>query len=194
MKSEYIFYFKNGHLVRFKPDNKKIKKSFNGLKANNKENEPKIKDAKCICNVDFNNEKEVIKLLKDFESKHKNESIEHAMVILPNGEVYTCSGNENSVMIDEIFKEKLKGACVSHNHPLNETGYTFSDLDLNLFMDYNLKKLRGIDERYTYEFTRNASEIDIMPIDWYDETAYHHCNMIRLAKEYGIGYRRWEND
>lgn len=191
MKSEYVFYFKNGHLRKFKANNKRGAV----LRANDKQKEPTtIKNANYICKVDFNDEEIVIELLKDFESKHKSDLIEHAMVILPSGEVYTCSGNENGVMVDEIFKDKLEGSYVTHNHPLSESEYTFSSNDMELFVNMKLKKLRGIDEKYTYEFSTNAFEIDEMPPDWDEETIYHHCNMIRLAKEYGIGYKRWENE
>lgn len=92
------------------------------------------------------------------------------------------------------LNEKLRGAIISHNHPMSETGYTFSDVDMQLFMDYELEILRGCDELYTYEFTRNASEIDETLENWCTEENYQHCHIIEEAKKRNIGYRRWKNE
>lgn len=67
-------------------------------------------------------------------------------------------------------------------------------IGMQLFFDYNLEVLRGCDEKYTYEFARNAENLDIMPDNWRTEENYEHCSIINLAKEIGIGYRRWKND
>ena len=76
----------------------------------------------------------------------------------------------------------------------NCEGYTFSDVDMQLFMDYELEILRGCDELYTYEFTRNASEIDETLENWCTEENYQHCHIIEEAKKRNIGYRRWKNE
>ena len=92
------------------------------------------------------------------------------------------------------MKEKLKGATVTHNHPIDETTFTFSKDDLSVFIDNDLDVLRGCDKKYTYEFTRNSSLIDDAPTDWMNFENFGHAEMIMLAKEYGIGYRRWLNE
>ena len=93
-----------------------------------------------------------------------------------------------------LLNEKLFGAIISHNHPIEETSYTFSVDDLQLFMHYNLDVLRGCDEKYIYEFTRNASQIDNAPLDWMSFENFEHSRIIEKAKEYGIGYKRWLNE
>ena len=67
-------------------------------------------------------------------------------------------------------------------------------MHLSLFMEYDLEVLRGCDKKYTYEFTKNALEIDDEPEDWMNEENFHHSQIIMFAKQYGIGYRRWNNE
>ncbi len=132
--------------------------------------------------------------IKDFETNAVKEPIETACVITKDGEVYNCYGIKNRVFPDSDLKEKLYGASVSHNHVIDETTYSFSGDDLDMFMMYDLELLRGCDEKYVYEFTRNAKEIDEALEDWYTVENYQHCYIINKAKEFGIGYRRWKNE
>ena len=44
---------------------------------------------------------------------------------------------------------------MSHNHPIDETDYSFSNDDIDLFSQFNLIKLRGCDEEYVYQLTKN---------------------------------------
>lgn len=144
--------------------------------------------------IDYSKKKVIQNELKDFEKDAIKESIETACVITTNGEVYKCYGIEDRVFPDYDLGDKLKGASVSHNHPIDETVFSFSKDDLQLFMEYDLDVLRGCDEKYIYEFTRNSSEIDEPMEDWMNFENYNHVDIIRLAKEYGIGYRRWKNE
>lgn len=91
------------------------------------------------------------------------------------------------------MNDKLVGTIISHNHPIEETSYTFSSDDLDLFVKYNLETLRGCDEKYTYEFTRDANNIDETPDDWMNFENFEHGRIIELAKSHGVGYRRWMN-
>ena len=75
---------------------------------------------------------------------------------------------------------------------MQETSYSFSRDDLSLFLEYNLDVLRGCDELYTYEFTRDATQVDDEPADWMNLENFNHADMIRNAKVYNIGYRRWQ--
>jgi hypothetical protein len=88
----------------------------------------------------------------------------------------------------------LHGAIVSHNHPIDETEFSFSGDDIDLFDKYNLKSLRGCDKKYTYELSRNSNEID----DHKDlEPTFEnnrHYMVIMEAKSMNVGYRRWKND
>lgn len=145
-------------------------------------------------NVDYSNKRAVKKELQNFEKSAITESIETACVVTKDGEVYKCFGVKDRVFPDFDLKEKLMGASVSHNHPIEETVYSFSKDDMSLYLEYDLAVLRGCDEKYTYEFSKDASDIDDMPDDWMSEENYQHCMMITQAKNYGIGYRRWKNE
>ena len=135
-----------------------------------------------------------MKEINSFEVSVIKESNEMACVITSDGEVYQYFGVEDGVFPDFDLKEKLYGATISHNHPISETAYSFSTVDLQLFMDYNLDILRGCDEIYTYEFTRDSKAIDERMEEWFTEENFQHFRNIEQAMIYGIGYRRWKNE
>ena len=178
----------------FEEYKEKYLKATNGLGAKTGGNEiPEHKELKLIKTIDRKNKKAVKKEISTFETDAIKQSIETACVITTDGEVYYCYGVEDRVFPDYDLKDKLQGATISHNHPIKETTYSFSADDLSLFNEYNLDILRGCDELYTYELTRDASDIDELPQDWMNEENYQHCWMIEQAKRRGIGYRRWKN-
>ena len=100
-------------------------------------------------------------------------------------------------VLDGVYPEvdlgdKLIGAYMTHNHPPDSRNeYSFSDSDIDLFNDYKLNVLRGIDEKYVYEMSR-SSYIDQTPEDWRDFYAFRHACVIEKAKSEGFGYRRRE--
>lgn len=147
--------------------------------------------------VDFNDTAAVNKILTEFEKSAIMEPVETACVITKDGKVYKCFGTKNRVFPDTDLGDELIGAKVSHNHPIAETSYSFSEDDLLLFIEYQLELLHGCDEKYTYQFTRNAKDIDDIfdvDIEVATEETYWHLNSIKLAHQYGIGYRRWKNE
>lgn len=131
--------------------------------------------------------------LKEYETKILNEPIEHAYCILKNGDVYHFKGDKNTVD-PSVLGDKLKGAIVTHNHPKEETEYSFGKEDFSFFEKYELVILRGCDEKYTYEFTRNPKEIDEQPLEWMNEENYQHSQNICHVMEYKVGYKRWKNE
>ena len=143
--------------------------------------------------IDYSNKNEVYQTLTEFEKYAIMDDVETACVITRDGKVYKCFGVKDQVFPNFDLGNELFGASVSHNHPITETSYTFSKADLTLFQQYNLDVLRGCDEKYTYELTRNASLIDEEPEDWDTFENYFHSSMIQKAKESGLGYRRWLN-
>ena len=155
---------------------------------------PEHNEPKLIKKLDFSDDKAIEKEISTFEKDAVGKSIETACVITKEGEVYYCYGVEDRVFPDYDLSEKLFGAIISHNHPMKETSFTFSVDDLQLFMHYNLDTLRGCDEKYIYEFTRDASQIDITPDDWMNFENFEHSRIIEMARKYGIGYKRWLNE
>lgn len=155
---------------------------------------PEHEEPKKVKNIDYKDKEAVRDAVIEYEAGAVSESIETAYVITSKGEVFMCYGTKDRVFPDFDLKEKVYGATISHNHPIEETEHSFSKDDLHLFMQYNLDILRGCDELYTYEFTRNSKEIDEAPDDWMNFENFAHAEMIELAKANGIGYRRWKNE
>lgn len=137
---------------------------------------------------------DMVKLvLKDYEDLIVSSPVENAVIITKDGLMWKCVGNSNKIPIGSDSGIVLDGAYVTHNHPvgsLNE--YSFSDDDINMFIENNLKFLRGVDEYYVYELTRNSQDLD-ESLSIFDITDYdsRHEMVISKAKKLGIGYRRW---
>ncbi len=137
------------------------------------------------------------KTLKYFEEEIVNAPVENAVIITSKGSVYHCTGGVDTLDYIVLLGDKLNGAFVTHNHPSNSSNeYSFSASDRILFMDFKLAKLRGIDEKYVYEFNRNTDDVDekVLLENVYDfsETLVAHAANVDYAKEKGIGYRRWK--
>lgn len=143
--------------------------------------------------IDFNNKGMVLSKLKEYECSIVNSSVENAVVVTKEGKIFQCFGGKNGVFPDKDLGNQLYKAYVTHNHPLDsDNEYSFSSLDVELFMSYDLSVLRGVDEKYVYELTRNPNEIDA-PMSIFDVTGYdsRHQMVIIIAQKLGIGYRRY---
>ena len=171
------------------------KTEYNGLASSSVNTIEEHPEPKLLKKIDSKNEKEILECLEKYEKTIRSDDIENAIVVTKNGEVYQCFGNNSSVWVDYDLKEKLNEAYITHNHPENETQYSFSEDDIALFNNYNLKILRGTDNKYTYELTRNPKEIDEIAIEdlMNEENGMHAINISR-ASRMNIGYRRWKND
>lgn len=153
---------------------------------------PLHEEPKLVKIIDFKDKKVVMNELIAFEKDAVKETIETACVITKDGEIWRCYGTENRVFPDTDLEGKLQGAYVSHNHPISVTEHSFSEEDYRLFKEYNLPVLRGVDEKYEYEFNALSlhrdepakSVFDITPED------YRHEKSIQNAKDGGVGYWR----
>ena len=145
--------------------------------------------------IDCSDKKAIEVVLDSFEQKAILEKMETACVITRSGEVYICYGTENRVFPDVDLGEKLLGAIVSHNHPMEYSEFSFSKADFELFNDYHLEVLRGVDVKYKYEFTRNSAKVDehISIFDLTEEDTAHEESIMRAERAH-IGYRRWLNE
>jgi len=163
-----------------------------GLSANNinntLENHPKPKYLGKISDKKLNN------VLKEYENVIKNAKIENAIVITKTGEIYQCFGNATNVWPDVDLGDKLIGAIVTHNHPKEQTNYSFSKADIRLFENYKLKKLRGVDDKYTYEFNKYKKPVLTMPSDYDIDYGLEHIQNIDYATQNDVYYMRWKND
>ena len=121
--------------------------------------------------------------LKYFEKQIVNREVENAVIITASNEVYHCSG------------DKLRGAYVTHNPPIGSANeYSFSKLDIELFMKYKLSVLRGIYEKFVYELNRNCKDsiFKSYTIEDLNKTVndFRHKMVENIAKELKIGYQR----
>ena len=154
---------------------------------------PEHEEPLLLKTIDFTDKKAVIETLTEFEKNAIMDDVETACVITKSGKVYKCFGVKDRVFPDFDLKDELIGSVVSHNHPINETIFSFSDDDFDMFQKYNIELLRGCDEKYTYELTRNATLIDDSPNKLDDFELWQHARMISIAEANGFGYRRWLN-
>lgn len=162
-----------------------------GAKTGGKGTIPLHDEPKLIRTIDPLDMKAVQREIEEFEKWAINSKIENACVITVDGQVYYCYGVKDYVYPNYDLGDKLYGAIVSHNHVRSETEFSFSGDDFDLFNEYRLKKLRGIDYKYEYELSREYSDVPSLP----EELTYElsqHFNIIRMADSYGFGYRRAE--
>ena len=154
------------------------------------------KPMKKLEKIDFADKKAVQSTLSKYESKIVDSQIENAIVISRSGEVMQCYGALNGVYPDADLGADLMGAAVTHNHPVGSTNeYSFSAADIELFNKYELESLRGVDEKYIYQLSRESSDLDehISIFDLTEEDGRHE-QVIEIAKNLGIGYRRWKRE
>lgn len=142
--------------------------------------------------INYNNGKEVKESIDDFINKHSNSDVEYARVINKDSWETDIKGTKKAV--DPTICDNLKDSIVIHNHPSEETEYTFSPQDVDLFVERELKELYGIDEKYIYKLTRNSEETDSLEnLEMNLENA-QHFQIIKLARSLRIGYRRYINN
>ena len=91
---------------------------------------------------------------------------------------------------DYDLGDELYGANVTHNHPEDETEYSFSKEDIELHLKYRLESLHGCDVKYDYELGDKSIGVDAPPDNWMKQEAFQHSWVIDKCKELGIGYRR----
>lgn len=161
---------------------------------NGNTNIPKHAKPKYIGKLDDLSEKNIIKTFEQYENRIKSQKEETAIVITSNGDIYQCFGIKTAVFPDIDLGNKIKNSYITHNHPIDETYFGFSAKDNNLFIKYNLKVLRGIDEKYTYEYNRNKSGETKIPTIFDEEIGYEHIMSIQFAIDNNIHYKRWKND
>lgn len=138
----------------------------------------------------------ILETLKKYEERIKDDKIENAIVITQDGEVYHCFGNKTNVWPDIDLGDKIKNSSITHNHPTQETSYSFSDADIRLFEKYKISKLRGIDNKYVYELDRNKLPSLNNPTleDIIEDVTFEHLNLIKYAIDNNVSYMRCKND
>jgi len=132
------------------------------------------------------------KILSEYEKQIADSPIENAIVITKDGKLYHCYGTLNGVYPDYDLGEELRGADMTHNHPVgSDNEYSFSSADIMLFAEWELKTLRGVDELFMYVLDRDPEHIDKhLSIFEFNDYSSRHEEVIGRAEKFGYGYRR----
>ncbi|MCM1212921.1 MAG: minor capsid protein [Lachnospiraceae bacterium] len=138
---------------------------------------------------------------------------ENAVCITRDGSIFHCQGILGAVYPDFDLQDELSGAYMTHNHPASETHYSFSVNDISLFMEYKLRELVGVDDRFAYRIRRLAdtSYADYAALEHAYKGEHYAAFMAevlsgvadadmdeydfyvrRLAEKYGFEYERQE--
>ena len=161
----------------------------------NEEGIPMHQAPKILEKIDIN-DKTLIKLkLEEYEQQILKEKKENAIVITNSGEIIQCFGTLNAVYPNLDLGKKIINSYITHNHPIGSNNeYSFSDMDIKLFVENKLIILRGIDEKYIYELRKDNIERDEhKDIFSLTEEDGRHEMVIEIAEKLGIGYRRWKH-
>lgn len=113
------------------------------------------KTYKPIEKIDVTDDKVINDTVKRIERDIVEDVIENAYTILKNGDVLRFAGTNDYVDIPKDLD--LTNAIITHNHPITETHYSLSEDDILLFLQRNVKELRGIDKDYTYYIKRTEN-------------------------------------
>ena len=166
-----------------------------GLKAGERQNRvPAHPAPQELGRVDFTDKNVVQSTVEYFEPQIAKQAVENAIVITQEGRVVRCVGHLNAVYPDEDLGDELHGAVVTHNHPAgSDNEWSFSNSDIGLFERADLSVLRGIDEKYIYELSRDSKLTENMPTlaeVMQDGELARHAKVIEIARGRGYGYRR----
>lgn len=167
------------------------------------------KERKPVDFIDRKDNKLINLKLNEYEGRIVSERKEKAYIISANGEVFKIKGNEYMIQIPNWVN--TKNAIITHNHPINQTHFSFSLDDIKLFLNGKLKELRGIDEKYQYTITRTSKtkytnldmieekfnhdyRLEALELSFFkkidiDEDEYHYI-VNKLSKEYNFIYKR----
>ena len=180
-------------------DNWENIKNYGALKANDLKEREDIEDEeykkrigdfyflKKVDKIDYNIAKEIF---AEYEPNMIGLKYENAIVIKADGSVYVVLGGESSVNTTVVGD--LTGAYITHNHPKNETEFSFSNEDINSFIDSKLVYLKGLDYKYEYELSRDLFESDDFPEEWTNTENSRHCFQLLKVSEMGLKYRRFK--
>lgn len=185
--------------------------NYDKMKANSKKSDIYSSKITKLEKIKDLSDRSKIQTLEKYENQIVNKKVENAVIIDKEGQTYLLEGNSSNSIYIKNMENKLKGSYMTHNHPKEETQYSFSAFDVSEFMETKIQKLRGVDNKYIYEIerTKNTINVDrdtilhefgndiekealqIIFQNGYDtdEELYHLENQI-LAKKYKYKYRR----
>ncbi len=153
-----------------------------GLSANSTGNTSKGV-AEYVGHIDVSNKKLVQSYLNNTEKELVKNDYETACVVLKNGDIYKVKGDSSSVDIYCIEKS-LENSYMYHNHPENETWYSFSADDIGVFLGNKVKYSKASDYKYEYEMERTSKTNNVSFKEAYHEFSEYMKDASILNKCY----------
>lgn len=178
--------------------------------ANNLESYNKIADenVEYIEHIDICDRKVIDKKLEEYQKEISNKDIEYGYIIDKDGYVFKIRGDNRHFDIPKWLN--IENSIGIHNHPNNETNYSFSVLDLNLLLKGKMKEFYGFDNKYYYSIKRTLKtqfdDTNSLKQKWnkynyevwdlsdkgkidVDKESYHYI-VKKISKDYNITYER----
>lgn len=133
-----------------------------------------------------------MKVLEAYEKRLVTYDHERAVIISKDGTVFEVQGTSGRVHPEYLGADVLENSYVTHNHPIHETGFTFSNDDLSFFRDYKLNTLRGIDEKFVYQIKNDGinTNPDADTDNWSNELNFQHAMITKECISFGYNYWR----
>lgn len=93
--------------------------------------------------------KDADRAIEYYNKQIRNEEVEHSFVIDRSGNVYYSLGGKDNVSLEGI---DLKGATITHNHPVVWNGVTsFGEDDFYVLQDNpDIRELIAVNDKFTY--------------------------------------------
>ena len=134
-----------------------VDKKKDGLAAKNSNNALGGKPER-VGKIDFQDKDSITKILEDAEHKYSSYDYEVCMAITRDGGVWETQGLAGSVHPEQIETMEngttLKGAYMYHNHPADQTFFSFSRYDVASFLDSEAELSYASDYKYKYYMHR----------------------------------------
>lgn len=127
--------------------------------------------------IDVSDTKKVYEYLSKKENEYINNDYETACVVLSNGDIYEVKGDKSTVDIYSIGGS-LENSFMYHNHPKNETNFSFSADDLGIFLGNKARYSKASDYKYEYYMNRTKDTKDVS----FSE-AYHEFGVASYSNE-----------
>ena len=150
-------------------------KTYRGLSAGGFSSKPGTPEH--IESVDFADEMQIFDVLEKAERETSNLPYEVNYTVTSDGKVWRVKGDKASVNPNNI-PSSLKGSYSFHNHPPNETWYSFSAEDIGVFMEHKQKYSKASDDIYEYFMQRRIDTIDTDYDTAYNDFKHLHQNAV----------------
>ncbi len=126
--------------------------------------------------VDFADRDAVLRELDSAETAFAGLEHEACLTVTSDGKMWLTSGE--GAMVDaasgiEALGGNLQGSFSYHNHPEQDTWYSFSADDLRDFFQNGAAFAEASDQRFSYIMERTAETLDISP-----DEVYHEFNAV----------------